>query len=109
VRTSKKMERFGQQPAFQAGEVDLDDLLHRFGIVGKAMKWKKQRRRKASGSSFSLFEVMITIGRCVGFDRLAGLVDMELHPVELLQEVVRELDVGLVDLVDQQDRALASA
>ena len=31
---------------------------------------------------------------------------MELHPVELAKQVVRELDVGLVDLVDQQHRAL---
>jgi hypothetical protein len=38
-------------------------------------------------------------------DRLVGLVDVELHPIELLQEVVREFDVGLVDLVDQQDGA----
>ena len=29
------------------------------------MKWKMQRRRNASGSSFSLFEVMITTGRCL--------------------------------------------
>jgi hypothetical protein len=28
---------------------------------------------------------------------------MELHAIELLEEVVRELDVGLVDLVDQED------
>ena len=35
-------------------------------------------------------------------DELARLVDEELHPVELEQQVVRELDVGLVDLVDQQ-------
>src|SRR5438876_331910 len=38
-------------------------------------------------------------------DRLVWLVDVEFHPIELLQEVVRELDVGLVDLVDQQHRA----
>ncbi len=31
---------------------------------------------------------------------------MELHAVELEQEVVGEFDVGLVDLVDQQHRAL---
>ena len=36
--------------------------------------------------------------------RLAGLVDEEFHPVEFLQQVVRKLDVGLVDLVDQKDR-----
>ncbi len=40
-----------------------------------------------------------------GGDCLARLVDVELHAIELLQEVVRELDVGLVDLVDEQDRA----
>ena len=39
-------------------------------------------------------------------DGLVGLVDIELHPIELLQEIVRELDVGLVDLVDQQHRPL---
>ena len=39
-------------------------------------------------------------------DRLLGLVDVELHPIELLEEVVREFDVGLVDLVDQQDGQL---
>ena len=70
------------------------------------MKWKKQRRRKASGNSFSLFEVMMTIGRTFALIGLVGLVDKELHPIEFLQEVVREFDVGLVDLVDQQDGAL---
>ncbi len=39
-------------------------------------------------------------------DELARLVDEELHPVELEQQVVRELDVGLVDFVDQQHRLL---
>ena len=37
---------------------------------------------------------------------LARLVDEELHAIELLQQVVGKLDVGLVDLVDQQHRAL---
>jgi hypothetical protein len=37
-----------------------------------------------------------------GLHHLAGFVDVKLHPVELLQQVVRELDIGLVDLVDQQ-------
>ena len=47
----------------------------------------------------------MTIGRFVRLDRLARLVDEELHAIELLQQVVGELDVGLVDLVDQQHRA----
>ena len=39
-------------------------------------------------------------------DELAGLVDVELHAVELSQKIIRELDVGLVDLVDQEHRRL---
>jgi hypothetical protein len=38
----------------------------------------------------------------LGLDELARLVAVELHAVELAQQVVGELDVGLVDLVDQQ-------
>jgi len=41
-------------------------------------------------------------GAVQGAHGLAGFVHMELHPVEFLQQVVGKLDVGLVDLVDQQ-------
>ena len=75
-------------------------------VSGNSMKWNTQRRRNASGSSFSAFEVMITTGRCDGLDRLVGLGDVELHLVELPEQVVGELDVGLVDLVDEQHTAL---
>jgi hypothetical protein len=50
-----------------------------------------------------LFEVMMTIGRSFALTVSSSLVDVELHPIELLQQVVREFDVRLVDLVDQQD------
>ena len=36
---------------------------------------------------------------------LAGLINMKLHPVEFLQQIVWELDIGLVDLVNQQNHA----
>ena len=39
-------------------------------------------------------------------DVLAGLVDEELHAIEFEQQIVGELDVGLVDFVDQKHRAL---
>ena len=52
---------------------------------------------------------MTTIGRRAARDRLAGLVDIELHAVEFEQEIVGKLDVGLVDLVDQQHRPLVGA
>ena len=42
----------------------------------------------------------------LGDDLVARLGDGEAHLVELAEEVVRELEVGLVDLVDQQDEAL---
>ncbi len=43
----------------------------------------------------------MTTGRCFAATVSTGLVDEELHPVEFQQQVVGELDVGLVDLVDQ--------
>ena len=49
---------------------------------------------------------MTTIGRRRALHRFAGLVDEELHAIEFLQQVVGKLDVGLVDLVDQQHRPL---
>ncbi|KIU01534.1 hypothetical protein QU38_01130, partial [Staphylococcus aureus] len=39
-----------------------------------------------------------------GADGFLRLVDVEFHPIELLEQVVRKLDIGLVDLVDQQHR-----
>ena len=44
-------------------------------------------------------------GTHLGADRLVGFLDVELHAIQFLKQVVRELDVGLVDLVDQQDGA----
>jgi hypothetical protein len=37
-------------------------------------------------------------------DGLLGFVNVKFHPVQLAQQIVRELDVRLVDLIDQQDR-----
>ena len=42
----------------------------------------------------------------LGGDLFAGLDDGEAHLVELAQQVVGELQVGLVDLVDEQHVAL---
>ena len=38
------------------------------------------------------------------FDEFASLIDVELHAVDLAQQIIREFDIRLVDLVDQQDR-----
>ena len=39
-------------------------------------------------------------------DRLTGFVNEELHAVQLDEKIIRELDVSLVDLVDQQHNLL---
>ena len=46
------------------------------------------------------------IGRMLGADGFASLVDVKLHLIQLLQQVIRKLDVCLVDLVDQQNDTL---
>ena len=70
------------------------------------MKWKTQRRRNASGSSFSLFDVMMTTGRSFATTSSPVSRDDEAHAIELVEQVVRELEVRLVDLVDEEDDAL---
>ena len=42
----------------------------------------------------------------LGTDEFARFVAVELHAVDFAQQVVREFDVGLVDLVDQQRHGL---
>src|SRR5262245_56167310 len=47
-------------------------------------------------------------GALLGRDFLTGLEDFEAHAVELVKQVVRKLDIGLIHLVDQKDHALIS-
>src|SRR6185295_2913995 len=46
-------------------------------------------------------------GAVPGLDGLVRFVNIKLHAIEFLQQVIGELDVGLVDLIDQQHRPLA--
>ena len=39
-------------------------------------------------------------------DPLLRFVNVEAHPVELLQKVIREFDIGFVDLIDEKNRKL---
>src|SRR5438309_1579570 len=41
-----------------------------------------------------------------GGDGALRLVDIEFHTIELKEQIVRELDICLVDLVDQEYRSL---
>ena len=43
-----------------------------------------------------------------GADGFTGFVDVKLHTVQLLEQVVGEFDICLVDFINQQDHPLIS-
>src|SRR5829696_8800064 len=92
------------ETALDAGVMHLDDAVHRLG-VGEADVVEEAAAQER-------IRKLLLVVRGDEHDRapfrahrLAGLVDVKLHAVELEQKVVRELDVGLVDLVDEEHRA----
>ena len=93
------------QALLDAGKMHLDDGAHGVG-VGKADVVEEAAAQER------VRQFLFVVGGddhdrpAPGVDGFAGLVDEELHAVEFLQKIVRELDVGLVDLVDQQHRPL---
>ncbi len=94
-------QRRGQQGFLDAGVVDLDDLAQCVHL-GELDVVEEAAAQKGVGQLFFVVRGDDDDGAVFGFDRLACLVDEELHLIELLQKVVGEFDVGLVDLVDQQ-------
>ncbi len=99
------VERLGDQRLLHIGEVDVDDRLHRLA-VGELDVVEEAAAQEGVGQLLLVVRGDDHDGALLGADRLAGLVDEELHAIEFLKQIVRELDVGLVDLVDQQHRAL---
>lgn len=96
------IERGAQHVLADVGVVHADDIAH--GVaVRKADVVEKAAPQKGVGQVFLVVggdDDQRAVPRLHG---LARLVDMELHAVELAQQVIGEFDVGLVDLVDQQD------
>ena len=84
--------------------MDLDDRPHGLGI-GELDVVEEAAAQERVGQLFFVVRRDHDQRPALRLDRLAGLVDEEFHPIELLQEIVRKLDVGLVDLVDQQHGA----
>ena len=87
------------------GIVDVDDLAHRLA-VGELDVVEEAAAQERVGQL-----LLVVRGdhhdRPLGRgDRLVRFVDVEAHAIEFLQQIVGKLDVGLVDLVDQQDREL---
>src|ERR1700757_602638 len=83
----------------------IDDTVHRFA-VGKTDIMKKAAPEKGVGQLLFVVRRDDYNRTMPSLDRAARLVDVELHAIELEQQIVRKFDVGLVDLVDQQHRSL---
>ncbi len=98
-------QRVGQQFLAQLREVDVDDGLHRV-LVRELDVVEEATAQEGVRKLFLVVRGDDHQRPVARHDRLARFVDVELHAVELAQQVVRELDVGLVDFVDQQHRRL---
>src|SRR2546423_4152037 len=85
--------------------MDIDDAVHRF-VVGKTDVMEKAAPEKGVRQLFFVVRRDDYNRTMPSLNRAARLVDVELHSIELEQQVVWKLDVGLVYLVDQQDRRL---
>src|SRR5713101_13122 len=94
-------ERFAKERFLESRKVHLDDLLHRF-LVGEAYVVEKAAPQKGVGQLLFVVRGDEHYWALLRLDELLRLVDEELHAVELAQKVVGKLDVGLVDLVDEE-------
>lgn len=83
----------------------VDDLLQRLA-VGEGDVVEEAAAQEGVGQFLLVVRGDDDDRALLRLDGFVGLVDVELHLVEFLQQVVGELDVGLVDLVDQQDHPL---
>ena len=95
------IHRAADERLLDAGEVDLDDLGHRVA-VGEFDIVEETAAQEGVGQFLFIVRGDDDDRAFFRGDRLVGLVDVERHAIEFLEQVVREFDVGLVDLVDQQ-------
>src|SRR3546814_7058701 len=81
--------------------MDLDDLGHRVA-VGELDIVEETAAQEGVGQFLFIVRGDDDDRAFLRGHRLVGLIDMEGHAIEFLEQIVREFDVGLVDLVDQQ-------
>ena len=104
AQPEEHLERVVEHAIGEVGMVDAHDLRHQLAI-GELDVVEHAAAQERVG------QLLLVVRRddddrpLLRDDLVAGLVDAEAHRVELVQQVVRELDVGLVDLVDQQHDA----
>src|ERR1700693_2751533 len=98
----ERRQRLAQQIALEVREVHIDDLRH-----GRFVREPDVMEKTAPQERVGQFLFIVARGDDDGAvfraNRLARLIDVELHAVEFAQQIVGEFDVRLVDFVDQQD------
>ena len=83
----------------------VNDLLHR-GRIGKLDVVEEAAAQKRVWQFFFVVGGDEHQRAMFGFDELACFVHVELHAVDLTQQIVRELDIGFVDFINQQSDGL---
>ncbi len=86
-----------------SGKVHLDDLFHGFR-VREPDEMEEAAAQKRVRQFFLIVRRDDDDRTLFGADDFLRLIDVELHPVQFQQQVVREFDIRLVDFIDQQDR-----
>ncbi len=105
THTEKCFQSPLQQRLLDSRVVDINDLLHGFcfreaDIVKKATPQK------------SIWQFLLVVAgdnnhrSMLGCNQLAGFVNIKLHAIEFLQQVIGKFNICLVDLIDQQNGSL---
>src|SRR5687768_8318495 len=101
AHAEERRECLREQLLLQVGEVHADYLLHRRRI-GETDVVEEATTQECVG------QLLLVVARdeddrpVTRLHELARLVHVELHAIELAQQIVREFDIGLVDLVYEQ-------
>ena len=90
-----------EQFLLQIGEVDFDNFGHSVGIR-EFDEVEKAAAQKGVRQFFFVIGCDKHQRTVLGFDELARFVAVKLHAVEFAQQIVRKLDIGLVDFINQK-------
>src|SRR4029077_17006007 len=102
----ENLQGFRDQASLDVWEMHVDDGAH--GVrIRKLDVVEKAAPQEGIGQLFLVVGRNNNDGAVPGLDVLVRFVNIKLHAIEFLQQVIGELDVGLVDLIDQQHGPLA--
>src|SRR5262249_15415815 len=96
----------GDQASLDVGEMHVDDGAH--GVrIRKLDVVEKAAPQEGIGQLLLIIGGNNDDGAVLCLDGFVRFVNIKIHKIEFLQQVIGKLDVGLVDLIDQQHGALA--